>query len=97
MNLYGIIARKITLNVFTVILVTDCDDLSCGENEICVKAGDTFECVCHPDFEGENCMTKGNICLPTFIMDNNHSSNACREYKDLYQLRKHSFMQHTIV
>ena len=36
-------------------LVTNCDDLSCGANEICVEAGDTYECVCHSDYEGENC------------------------------------------
>lgn len=35
--------------------VVSCDDLSCEENEICVEAGDTFECACHPDYEGDDC------------------------------------------
>ena len=45
--------------IFTIyFLVTNCDDLSCGENEICVEVGDTYECVCHSDYEGENCEDK---------------------------------------
>ena len=40
-------------------VVTSCADLSCGENEICVPAGDTYECVCHPDYEGDNCQETG--------------------------------------
>ena len=44
------------LYILTVhVSVIDCDDLSCGENEICVEAGDTYQCVCHPDYEGRNC------------------------------------------
>ena len=42
-----------------VFLVSSCDDLTCGENEICVAAGDTYECACHPDYEGENCEETG--------------------------------------
>jgi hypothetical protein len=40
-------------------LVTSCEDLTCEENEICVSAGDSYQCVCHPDYEGENCQAKG--------------------------------------
>ena len=40
-------------------LVSSCDDLTCEENEICVAAGDTYECACHPDYEGENCEETG--------------------------------------
>jgi hypothetical protein len=49
-------------------LVSSCDQLSCGANEICVSAGDTYECVCHSDYEGENCQAKGpyNIITTSF-------------------------------
>ena len=39
-------------------LVTSCDDLSCDENEICVKEGDTYQCICHPDYDGDDCEEK---------------------------------------
>jgi hypothetical protein len=42
-------------------LVTSCDDLSCGENEMCVEEGDSYKCVCHSDYEGENCDQKGRL------------------------------------
>ena len=41
------------------IQVKSCEDLSCGTNEICVVSGDTYECVCHGDYEGENCQNPG--------------------------------------
>ena len=46
-------------------LVSSCDQLTCGANEICVSAGVTYECVCHPDYEGENCQVKGPYNLIT--------------------------------
>ena len=47
--------------------VLSCDDLTCGQNEICVAAGDTYECVCHPDYEGENCEVSGWFDLLIFL------------------------------
>ena len=52
---------------FYVFVVESCDDLNCEENEICVPAGDTYECVCHPDYEGENCDEIGWMDLPFFL------------------------------
>ena len=40
-------------------LVLNCDEIICGKNEICVAVGDTHQCVCDPDFEGENCNKRG--------------------------------------
>ena len=50
--------RHSTLIIF-FILVDDCADLSCGENEVCERVGNTFDCVCHQDYEGEDCQQKG--------------------------------------
>ncbi len=44
---------------FFNVLVTSCDDFTCGENKICVMAGDSYQCVCHPDYNGENCTGEG--------------------------------------
>jgi hypothetical protein len=52
-----------------IFLVSSCDQLTCGANEICVSAGDTYECVCHSDYEGENCQVKG----PYDLLYNNYS------------------------
>ena len=57
------------LTLFNVVffsLVTACADLSCGENEICVPAGDTYECVCHPDYEGDNCQDRSQFNFINF-------------------------------
>ena len=47
--------------IIFVLSVSTCDDLNCEENEICVSAGDTYECVCHPDYEGEDCEESGGF------------------------------------
>ena len=51
--------------MFYFFLVSSCDQLTCGANEVCVSAGNTYECVCHPDYEGENCQVKGPYNLIT--------------------------------
>ena len=50
---------------FCFFLVSSCDQLTCGANEICVSAGGTYECICLPDYEGENCHVKGPYNLIT--------------------------------
>ena len=53
------------MQCFLFFLVSSCDQSTCGANEICVSAGDTYECVCLPDYEGENCQVKGPYNLIT--------------------------------
>ncbi|XP_028410753.1 uncharacterized protein LOC114533436 isoform X5 [Dendronephthya gigantea] len=54
-NEFSILAQNMSS---TTCRVLNCNEIRCGENEICVPVGDTHGCICHPDFEGQSCQKR---------------------------------------
>jgi hypothetical protein len=38
-----------------IFLAIDCEVLNCGANEVCMDVDGLYQCVCHPDYTGDNC------------------------------------------